>query len=63
MSGEIEAVPVSAGQSKGRNGRIHCVTALRVHSSACERNPGSKGNYSGAKQVKREREICLYLHI
>lgn len=49
MSGKTGAVPVTIGQSKGRDGRIPCVGAGEFIFLTCKRNPGSEENYCGAK--------------
>lgn len=47
MSGEMEAASLTVGQPKGRDGRIHTVSAREFILLACERSPGSEENYYG----------------
>lgn len=57
QSGEMEAVPLTAGQSKNRAGRIHCVSARELL-LVYERN--AENNYYGAKHETRNLAIFTF---
>lgn len=48
-------------QSKGKDGRIHCVDAGEFILLSCERNPGSEENYCGAKGEMVNLPVFTYI--